>query len=55
VAPVEARIGKVGFKTSLFPKDGGYLLPLKDIVRRQANITAGDLIEVKLTFKAPDR
>ena len=46
VAPVEAQIGEVAFKTSLFPKDGGYLLPLKDAVRRQANVTAGDLIVV---------
>jgi hypothetical protein len=53
VAPVEARIGEVGFKTSLFPKDGGYLLPLKDTVRRRADITAGDLIDVELTFQPP--
>src|SRR5436190_756221 len=32
VIPVEARIGEVTFTTSLFPKDGGYLLPLKDAV-----------------------
>ena len=55
VAPVVGRIGEVGFKTSLFPKDGGYLLPLKDVVRRQANVTAGDLIEVELTFQPPER
>ena len=30
VIPVVARIGDVEFETSLFPKDGGYLLPLKD-------------------------
>ena len=53
VAPVEAQIGEVAFKTSLFPKDGGYLLPLKDAVRRQANITAGDVVEVELTFQPP--
>ena len=28
--PVIARIGDVEFETSLFPKDGRYLLPLKD-------------------------
>ena len=27
VIPVEVRIGAVDFETSLFPKDGGYLLP----------------------------
>jgi hypothetical protein len=30
VVPVEARIGRTVFETSLFPKDGGYLLPVKD-------------------------
>ena len=55
VAPVEAQIGDVAFKTSLFPKDGGYLLPLKDAVRRQANVTAGDVIAVDLTFRPPAR
>jgi len=55
VAPVEAQIGAVAFKTSLFPKDGGYLLPLKDAVRRQANVTAGDVIAVDMTFRAPTR
>ena len=34
VIPVEARIGEVAFTTSLFPKDGGYLLPLKNAVRK---------------------
>jgi hypothetical protein len=49
VAPVEARIGDVDFTTSLFPKDGTYLLPLKAAVRRQAQITAGDRVRVTLT------
>jgi len=34
VIPVEARIGESTFSTSLFPKDGGYLLPLKNAVRK---------------------
>ena len=53
VTPVEARIGDVAFKTSLFPKDGGYLLPLKADVRRKTDITAGDLIAVELTIQPP--
>jgi hypothetical protein len=55
MAPVEARIGDVGFTTSLFPKDGGYLLPLKADVRRKADITAGDLITVDVTIQPPSR
>jgi len=49
MVPVEARIGEVAFKTSLFPKHDGYLLPLKDVVRRQANLTAGDRVAVEMT------
>jgi hypothetical protein len=32
--PVTARIDETEFSTALFPKDGRYLLPLKDAVRR---------------------
>lgn len=35
VIPVEARIDPVGFTTSLFPKDGTYLLPIKATVQKQ--------------------
>ena len=49
--PVAARVGDVVFTTSLFPKDGAYLLPLKTSVRRKANITAGDLISVEMTVE----
>ena len=31
--PVEARIGSTRWTTSLFPKNGGYVVPLKDLVR----------------------
>ena len=53
VIPVEARIGDVVFTTSLFPKDGGYLLPLKDAVRRRCNVTAGDAVDVEIALAAP--
>lgn len=52
VVPVEAIIADVTFTTSLFPKDEGYLLPIKDKVRRAARVTAGDSIRVKMTVKA---
>jgi hypothetical protein len=51
VIPVEAQVGGADFTTSLFPKDGGYLLPLKDAVRRPAGITVGDEISVELTVR----
>ena len=59
VIPVEASLGEaslggVAFTTSLFPRDGGYLLPLKDAVRKPNAITAGDTIHVAMTI-APRR
>ena len=51
VIPVRARIGGVDFQTSLFPKDGGYLLPLKDAVRRQRGIAADDQVTVEMTVR----
>lgn len=49
VIPVRARIGEVDFETSLFPKDGGYLLPLKSAVRKPRSIAAGDDVSVRMT------
>jgi hypothetical protein len=51
VIPVTAVIDEVEFTTSLFPKDGGYLLPLKDAVRKPAGITVGDEVTVELTIR----
>jgi hypothetical protein len=51
VIPVEARVGGVRFETSLFPKDGGYLLPLKDAVRKPQGISAGDEVTVEMTVR----
>jgi len=51
VIPVAARIGEVEFETSLFPKDGGYLLPLKDAVRKPSGIAVGHEVSVELTVR----
>jgi GNAT superfamily N-acetyltransferase len=53
--PVRARVGGSEWKTSLWPKDGGYLLPLKDAVRKPEGLDAGDAVDVRLTFDAPPR
>lgn len=55
VAPVEAKAGEVAFTTSLFPKDGTYLLPLKAAVRREAGLTAGDTALFTIVVRAPRR
>ena len=46
---VEASIGDVTWRTSVFPqKSGGYLLPIKADVRRKAGVAEGD--ELALTL-----
>ena len=49
--PVTAQVGKTVWTTSLFPKDGRYLLPLKDKVRKAEGLVEGDEIMVTLTVK----
>ncbi|GAB2609632.1 GNAT family N-acetyltransferase [Kribbella endophytica] len=51
--PVRAQLGSAEWKTSLWSKDGGYWLPLKDAVRKPAGLDAGDAVEVRLTFDPP--
>jgi GNAT superfamily N-acetyltransferase len=50
--PVRVRVGSAEWTTSLWPKDGGYLLPLKDAVRKPEGLDAGEAVEVRLTFDA---
>ena len=47
--PVTARIGATDFYTALFPKDGGYLLPVKTAVQRAEGVGLGDVVEVELS------
>ena len=46
--PVEARVGSTRWTTSLFPKDGGYIVPLKELVRNAERIDVGDTVTVRL-------
>ena len=49
VIPVHARIGDTEYKTSLFPKDGLYLVPVKASVRRAESLEEGDTVTIRLT------
>lgn len=53
VIPVTVTVGDTEFQTSLFPKDGRYLVPLKDKVRRAEGIGDGDAITVRLALGDP--
>jgi hypothetical protein len=46
--PVVALIDDTEFTTALFPKDGRYLLPLKDAVRRAAGIELDQVLTVSM-------
>lgn len=46
--PVTARIGGVSWRTSMWPRDGGYLLPVKAEVRRRTDLQLSDTAVVEL-------
>jgi len=50
VLPVEVKIAGLEFYTALFPKDGGYLLPLKKALREELKVDLGDVVLAQLTF-----
>ncbi|MBK8990027.1 MAG: DUF1905 domain-containing protein [Chloroflexi bacterium] len=49
--PVTAQIGKTVWKTSLFPKEGFYIVPLKDKVRRAELLEEGAEVTVRLEVR----
>jgi hypothetical protein len=51
VIPVHARIGVTEFRTSLFPKDGRYLVPIKASVREAENLEEGDSVTLWLEVR----
>lgn len=51
VIPVHVRIGKTDFTTSLFPKDGLYLVPVKVSVQRAEHLEEGDKVNVRLEIR----
>ena len=46
--PARVQIGKTQWKTSLFPKNGGYVVPIKDSVREKEALEAGDEVTIQL-------
>ncbi len=51
--PVQVQIGDTEWTTSLWPKNGGYVLPLKDMVRHAEGMHEGDVVTVRLTPGGP--
>lgn len=48
VIPVYARIGNTEWKTSLFPKDGRYLVPIRVSVQKSENLAVDDSVLIQL-------
>ncbi|WP_239169793.1 DUF1905 domain-containing protein [Actinoplanes xinjiangensis] len=46
--PVTVRIGSSEWTTSLFPKDGGYLVPIRAAIRKAESLDAGDPVTIEL-------
>ena len=53
--PVTARINKTSWTTSLFPKNGGYIVPVKDKVRDAEGLDVGEVVIIALTVEARGR
>jgi hypothetical protein len=51
--PVRVRIGDTEWETSLWPKNGRYVLPLKDKIRHAEGIGEGDLVAVRMSPVRP--
>jgi len=48
--PVRVRIADTTFTTALIPKDGRYLVPLKNSVRKDIDVSIGDVVQVELSI-----
>jgi hypothetical protein len=52
VIPVVVQIGETEFTTSLFPRQGIYLVPIKVLAQRAENIGVGDMVSIRLEVVA---
>jgi hypothetical protein len=50
VIPVTLTLGGTTGTTSLFPRQGSYLVPMKTVVQRAEGVTIGDEVSLKLTI-----
>ena len=51
MVPVSGRIGGTDFTTALFPKDGRYVVPIKDAVRLAEGLAIGERVTVGLVIR----
>ena len=53
--PAHVTIGDTTVTTSIFPKDGGYIVPLKAALRTAEDVNIGDEISLRVTVVAKAR
>jgi len=51
IAAAEVRIGDSTWSTALWPKDGGYVIPIKDRYRTAERLVLGDVADVQLVVR----
>lgn len=49
--PVTCRSGDSTWTTSLWPKDGSYVIPIKDAVRRELGLELDDVVTIALRIR----
>ena len=52
---VTVTIGETTFETAVFPREGTYLVPLKDVVRGEEQLELGDVVDVRLVLGSSKR
>lgn len=50
--PVAAQVGATRWTTSLWPKDGRYVVPVKAAVQKAEGLKLGDVVHVRLVVDA---
>ncbi|CAB4709827.1 MAG: DUF1905 domain-containing protein [Actinobacteria bacterium] len=50
MVPATIRIGETRWTTSLWPKDGAYVVPLKDAIRKAEEIELGHVVQVAVSI-----
>lgn len=50
MVPAQVRLGSTEWKTAIFPKDGGYIVPIKSAVRAREGVEEGAVVKLGLTI-----
>lgn len=53
MVPATVTVGGTSMATAIFPRDGGYLVPLKVALRRAEGVGLGDVVTVTVAIASP--